>query len=452
MEFVTLNGKEQKRAVVLGKVDRGELTAVEAGKVMGLSERHVWRLLAEYRKDGPEALAHGNRGRKPHNAVASTIVAQMVEMAAGKYIGFNHCHLTEKLQDEELLMVSRSSVRRALGKAGIKSPRKRRPPKHRRRRERKPQRGMMLQIDGSRHDWLEGRGPRLSLIGAVDDATGEVPYALFRLQEDAQGYFLLTEGIAARYGLPLAMYSDRHSIFVYQRKDQLSLEEELKGEQEPTQFGRLLKELEIQPIYALSPQAKGRIERLWGTFQDRLVSELRLVGAGTLEAANEVLWKFLAGHNKRFKVEATEGGSAYRPLPKGMKLEDVFCFKYTRVVANDNTVKLVGRLVQIPPGPGGRSYAKAKVEIRESMDGSLGVHYQGKRIAFEAASEVGIIVHPKHSGRQRDPSKESSLPRNKSAEPARLPKLVQRDADGVLRPTAQHPWRRHPTLTKSLNN
>ncbi len=452
MEFVTLNRKEQKRAVVLGKVDRGELTAVEAGKVMGMSERHIRRLLAEYREDGPKSLAHGNRGRRPHHTLDPTVRAQVLDLAQSKYAGFNHSHLSEKLQEVEKIKISRPSVRRILVNSGIKSPRKRRPPKHRKRRERRPQRGMMLQIDGSRHDWLEGRGPWLSLVGAVDDATGEVPYALFRLQEDAQGYFLLACHIAVRHGLPMAIYSDRHSIFVYQRKDQLTLEEELKGEPEPTQFGRLLKELEVQPIFALSPQAKGRIERLWGTFQDRLVSELRLAGARTLEEANEVLWKFLPEYNKRFKVEPAQAGSAYRVLPKGMKLEEVFCFKYERTVGNDNTVKLEGRLIPIPPGPGGRSYAKARVEVREMMNGDLGVYYQGKRIAFEAASEQGIVVRTKHPGRRGEPAKMNSMPSKEPLKATCLPKLVKRDADGVLRPTAEHPWRRQSRMTKSLNS
>jgi transposase len=441
MELVTLNRKEQKRAVVLGKVDRGELTAVDAGKVMGLSERHVRRLLAEYREDGPKMLAHGNRGRKPHHTLAPTIGSRVLDLYRDKYVGFNHLHFTEKLEGEGMHL-SYSSVHRILVRSGIKSPRKRRPPKHRKRRERRPQRGMMLQIDGSRHDWLEGRGPHLSLIAAIDDADGEVPYGLFRLQEDSQGYFLLTQEIAVRRGLPMSIYSDRHSIFVYKRKDQLSLEEELKGEQQPTQFGRLLKELEIQLILALSPQAKGRIERLWGTFQDRLVSELRLAGARTIEEANEVLWKFLPEYNQRFKVEPAEAGSAYRVFPKALKLEDVFCFKYERSVANDNIVKLEERVIQIPAGPKERSYAKARVEVREGMDGSLGVYYQGKRIAFEEASEQAIVLRTKPSGRRREGPKASRAPVKKTAELTRVPKLVQRDADGVLRPTAQHPWRR----------
>ncbi len=452
MEFVTLNRKEQKRALVLGKVDRGELTAVEAGKVIGMSERHVWRLLAQYRGDGPKALAHGNRGRQPHHTLAPTVRAQILELAQSKYVGFNHSHLTEKLQAEEKMAISRSSVRRTLINAGIKSPRKRRAPKHRRRRERKPQRGMMLQIDGSRHDWLEGRGPWLSLVGAIDDATGEVPYALFRSQEDSQGYFLLVQEIALRCGLPMALYSDRHSIFVYKRKDQLSLEEELKGEQEPTQFGRLLKELEIEAILALSPQAKGRVERLWGTFQDRLVSELRLAGAKTLEEANHVLWECLPEHNRRFKVEPAETESAYRALPKRMKLEQVFCFKYERVVANDNTVKFEGRLIQIPSGPGGRSYAKARVAVHQGMDGSIGVYYQGKRIAFEEPTEQARVVPSRHRGYRQGPIKVAGQEIKKQAAKPRQVKLVEKGTDGVYRPASNHPWRRSSMLTKSLNS
>jgi transposase len=452
LEMVTLSKKENKRAMILATVDRREITAVQAGEVLALSVRHVRRLLARYRKDGPQALAHGNRGRQPHHTLAPTSRALILELAQTKYAGFNHSHLAEKLREEEKIDISRPSVRRILVNAGIKSPRKRRPPKHRRRRERRSQKGMMLQIDGSRHDWLEGRGPQLSLVGAVDDATGEVPHALFRMQEDAQGYFLLTQGIATRYGVPMAMYSDRHSIFVYRRQDKLSIEEELKGEQEPTQFGRLLKELEIQAIYALSPQAKGRIERLWGTFQDRLVSELRLAGAKTLEEANEVLWKFLPDYNRRFSVEAAQAGSAYRALPPRVKLEEIFCFKYGRTVNNDNTVSFDGRVIQIPPGPGGRGYAKARVEIREAMDGSLAVYYQGKRIAFEQPRGDNAVLRPKNAGHQKNRGVVSPMRTAKKIEQVKPEKLVQRDQDGVFRPAADHPWRRPPVVTKSLTS
>lgn len=448
---MTLNRREQKRAVVLGKVDRGELTAVEAGKVMGLSERHVRRLLAEYRREGPKGLAHGNRGRKPHHTLDPTIRSQVLDLAQGKYAGFNHSHLTEKLCEVEEMTISRSTVRRVLVSSGIKSPRKRRPPRHRKRRERMPQRGMMMQIDASRHDWLEGRGPMMSLVGGIDDATGEVPYAVFREQEDAQGYFLLLQEVAAREGLPLAIYSDRHGIFVRSRKEPLTLEEELKGEPEPTQFGRLLKDLEIQPIYALSPQAKGRIERLWGTFQDRLASELRLAGAKTLQEANRVLEEFLPGYNRQFAVEPASAGSAYRRLPAGIKSAEVFCFKYERTVNNDNTVKLGDRVIDIPAGPRERSYAKARVLIHEGMDGSLGVFFQGKRIAYQEGPRERPVLRVE-KGRLSSHTEAALAERTEKENTNKPKKQAKAHRSEPWRPPADHSWRRSSVMTKSRNN
>lgn len=434
---MTLSSKENKRAWVLGKVDRGEMTAATAGEVMGLSVRQIRRLLARYRESGPQGLVHGNRGHKPKHALATDVKVQVVVLAQGKYAGFNQQHFKEKLEGEKLYL-SRSSVRRILLGAGIRSPRKRRPPKHRSRRERRVQRGMMLQIDGSRHDWLEGRGPYLTLVGAIDDATGEVPYCQFREQEDAQGYFLLLEGIALKLGLPLSLYSDRSGIFRVNQKKTVSIEEELRGEQELTQFGRALKELAIEAILALSPQAKGRIERLWGTFQDRLVSELRLAGAKTLAEANEVLKGFLPDYNRRFMVEAKEQGSAYRPVTR-MKLAQALCFKYERTVGNDNTVQWQGKVIQIPPGPRRRSYAKAKVIVQEGMDGSVAIYYQGQRIAYEKAPNEAVLlrVRAKSAGIQakRIADKGENRPEKGKSD-------AEREQKESARPGRDHPWRK----------
>ena len=176
---------------MLNQEETGKMIGREAAEVIGLSLRHVRRLLAAYRKEGAAALAHGNRGRKPHHALNEAQRKQVLELTQSTYAGCNTQHFTELLAEREGIALSRSSVRRILLWAGIRSPRKRRPPKHRSRRERYPKEGMLLQIDGSRHDWLEGRGSWPSLIGAIDDATGKIPHALFREQEDAQGYFLL---------------------------------------------------------------------------------------------------------------------------------------------------------------------------------------------------------------------------------------------------------------------
>jgi len=240
-------------------VDRGQLVAAEASQLLDLSVRQLRHILAAYRKEGAAALAHGNRGHKPVHATSVQARQQIVELATSKYQGCNHQHLSELLESEGI-SASRSTVRRVLGAAGLKSPRKRRPPKHRRRRERYPQEGMLLQIDGSPHPWLEDRGPCLSLIAAIDDATGTVVGGLYRGQEDAQGYFLLLRQIVSKHGRPLALYHDRHGIFQRSSKEPETLAEQLAGQREPTQFGRLLGELEITSISAHSPQAKGRIE------------------------------------------------------------------------------------------------------------------------------------------------------------------------------------------------
>lgn len=212
----------------------------EAARLLGVSERHGWRLLAAYRKEGAAAIAHGNRGREPAHALGEETRARVRELAQGRFQGVNHCHLTDLLAEHEGVVLSRSTVRRILAAAGIRSPRRRRPPQHRIRRERYPQEGMLLQVDGSRHDWLEGRGPSLTLVGAIDDATGTVPFALFREQEDAQGYFLVLEEVLRSKGIPLALYSDRHSIFQVNPKQRETLEEQLAGERQPTQVGRVL--------------------------------------------------------------------------------------------------------------------------------------------------------------------------------------------------------------------
>ena len=261
---------------MLNGVMEGKVGVAKASGLMGVSERHGWRLLAAYREKGAAAVAHGNRGRKPATTTCPMTQQRVMELAEGPYPGLNHTHLTEMLAEREDVHLSRSTVRRVLLAGGLRSPRRRRASKRYSRRERYPQQGMLLQIDGSRHDWLQGRGPYLTLVGAVDDATGTVPFALFRQQEDAHGYMLMLREIIKGHGVPLALYSDRHGIFQRSPKEPDSLEEQLRGRRNPTQFGRALQELDIRLILAHTPQTKGRIERVWGTFQDRLVSELRL--------------------------------------------------------------------------------------------------------------------------------------------------------------------------------
>src|SRR5712691_636758 len=312
MKDITMNGKEQRRAIILTAVAEGRLTAGEAAELMSLSQRHERRLRHAFLRNGPAALVHGNRGRPPVHSLDPGLRSRVTALAEGVYEGCNDQHLSELLAEREGIALSRSSVRRILRAAGRRSPQRRRAPRHRARRERMPQAGMLLQVDGSRHQWLGPDGPWLTLVGAIDDATGDVPYALFREQEDAQGYLLLLREVVRRRGVPLALYSDRHTIFQSRSDEPLTLEEQLAGKPLPTQVGRVLKELHVEWIGARSPQAKGRVERLWRTLQYRLCQELRLANVSTLEGANAVLPALLARHNARFRQRAATRGSAYR--------------------------------------------------------------------------------------------------------------------------------------------
>ena len=350
----------------------------EAARLIGLSERHTWRLLAAYRREGAAALAHGNRGCLPWNSKAPNLVLRVIELAQDRYQGVNHSHLTELLAEREGVVLSRSTVRRLLLGSGLSSPRRRHGPCHRCRRQRMPQEGMLVQIDGSHHKWLEDRGPIFTLLLAIDDATGSVPFALFQEQEDTVGYFRLMKGIIQRKGIPLALYSDRNTIF------RSAITPGSDGESPPaarlkaTQFSCAMREIGVTQVFAQSPEAKGRIERANGTFQDRLVSELRLSGARTMEEANTVLETFLCRFNERFAVPATQPEVAYRPISPELDMDAVLCIKEYRRVAKDNTVQYHGQTLQLFPDADHTTYARRQVEVQERLDGQIMVSYRGR--------------------------------------------------------------------------
>ena len=371
-----MNQQEQARIQVLNSVLEYRLPIAQAAEIMGVSERHTKRLLAAYRKHGVAALAHGNRGRRPHNAVPETAAAAVVKLASNHYAGTNHTHFTELLREREGIDLSRPTVRRILVKAGIGSPRSRRSQQHRFRRRRMPQEGMLVQIDGSQHPWLEDRGPKLTLLIAVDDATGTVAQAVFRTTEDTCGYLVLLEGLVRQWGIPLALYSDRHAAFKYNARQK-------PVPVETTQFARVMRETGIQQIFALSPQAKGRVERMLETFQDRLATELRLAGASTICEASLVLQEFLPRFNARFAVAAEQLETAYRPVPAELALTEIICLKDTRKVARDNTVKYQWRVLQLLPGSERPSYAGLRLEVLERADGELMIRYQGEQVDFQ---------------------------------------------------------------------
>ena len=344
---------------------------------MGLSARHTRRILAAYREDGAAAIAHGNRGRRPANATPSTLAIEAVRLARTRYAGVNHTHLSELLREREGIDIGRDTLRRILTNAGVNSPRRRRPPKHGVRRQRMPREGMLIQVDGSYHRWLGKDGPQFTLLLAIDDATGIVVNSLFCELENTHSYFSLLDGLIRRCGIPIALYSDRHAVFKYTPPSEAAAA--------PTQFSRAMDELGVQLIFAQSPQAKGRVERAAGTFQDRLVTELRLAGAITIDDANRVLEGFLPRFNSRFKVPARESEVAYRAVDGGMCLERVLCFKYRRRVARDNTVRYRWRTLQLLPGTDRPSYAGAVVNVLEGLDGRLAVQHEERIVPSQEA-------------------------------------------------------------------
>ena len=378
--MIELSQKELQRVKVIENAVEGRITVAEASTLLKLSPRQVKRLKRRYQADTVDWVRHGNRGREKPWKLAEAVRARIVQLAQEKYVGFNDSHLAEKLTEVEGVEVSRETVRRVLRTAGMKSPQKRRPPKYRSRRERKPRLGMMVLTDASREDWLEGRGPRLTLIGYQDDATSKVLAARFQLEhEDTVGYLRQLREMVERWGVPLSLYRDQHGTF--QRNDKnWTLEEELAGRQSPTQFGRVLEELGIESIRALSPQAKGRIERMWKTFQDRLRSELRLAGASSLEQANAVLERFVEDYNRRFVVAPREAASDFRPLSKKVNRDRLFSLKYEREVGKDHVIAFGARPLQLPAKRGKFGYAGAKVELSHQLDGQLVVWYGDERL------------------------------------------------------------------------
>lgn len=464
--MITLTHRAEQCLQVLHALDRGELLMADAAELLGRSVRQVRRLRRAYRTRGAAALVHGNRGRVAPNRIADPIRARIVSLATTTYAGVNDQHLTELLAAREAITVSRPSVRRLLRGAGRLSPQRRRPPRHRRRRDRMAREGLLVQLDGSSHDWLEGRGPRLTLIAILDDATGEVLAATFRDEEDAHGYFQVFHTLTQTKGIPVAAYSDHHGIFFHPKtKRPLTLQEQLAGAPAPTQVARALRELGIRWIPAHSPQAKGRIERLFRTFQDRLRSELRLAGVSDRAGANAFLAEFLLRYNARFAQPPLTSTSAYRPWPAGLDPQTVFCFKYQRTVGNDNTVTLGPHRLQLLPGPGGRSYAKATVEVHERLDGSLAVFYQGRCLASQPLAAILPARVPARSHRRLQiagrPSNalsgQGSTPVSTSTRKTR-PGVTQKAMRSTMRadrthrvrssmPAADHPWRHLPVGT-----
>jgi hypothetical protein len=367
---------ELHRMHVVRLTVEGRESVGRAAKLLGISARQMKRLRRKMKERGVEGLLHGNRGKQPWNKTALEKIEKVIQLARGRYQGLNDTHLTEKFKEKEKINLSRPTVRRVLRGAGIVAIRKRGVKRHYKRRERKAQEGALVLWDGSPHRWFGEKQGEWSLMAVIDDATGAFLCGVFALQEDAQSYLICLKQMLLEKGIPLAIYMDRHGIF--RRNDEhWTLEEQLAGEQTPTQVGQALRALGIEPIFALSPQAKGRVERLFNTLQDRLVQELRLARITTPEKATIfVNGSFKVDFNARFAKPARESQAAWRPLPKAVDVDRICSFRYEATVGNDNAVRLAGMILDIPAGPRRRGYAKARVELRQLIDGRWRVYYK----------------------------------------------------------------------------
>jgi transposase len=383
-ETVTLTRAELKKVLVVEKILGGHMTNREGAVALGLTERQVIRLKKKYQLgEGAKELAHKNRGKKPQHALTDEVKGKAVALYIAKYHGSNNCHFAELLADHESLTLSASSIRRILLAEGIKQAKPRRRSKAHQPRQRKPQAGMLWQIDATPYAWLEDRAPAFALHAAIDDATGTVVAGVFRPTECREGYSLVMQQGIQKYGVPLGLYSDRHTIF-RSPNEKLTVEQELAGETKPlSNFGKAMAELHITHIKAITPQAKGRVERLWVTFQDRLVIELRLLGINTIAEANAALPALLQKHNRKFAVKAKSAESAYIELDSLVDLNHVFTIREYRQLGHGNTLSYNGTIYTLAKPSHFRLDAKMTVEVRETLSGEVLLWHQSQALALK---------------------------------------------------------------------
>jgi len=335
-EVLVMTGEESRRLYVIQQVIERTIRQRQAAEVLGRSVRQIRRLVRRVQQDGPRGIGHRLRGRRSNRRHTDALQQRVVALYRAHYADFGPTLAREKLAERHRLAVGRETLRRWLGAAGLWRG-QRQTPRHHQWRERKACCGEMVQVDGSHHDWLEGRGPQLVLMGYIDDATNRV-FARFYDYEGTLPALDSFARYARRYGLPQSVYVDRHAT--YRALGRRTIQDELAGRARPqSQFERALGELGVQVIPAYSPQAKGRIERLFGTFQDRLVKELRLAGVTTREAANHFLAAYLPRHNRQFGHVARSPVNLHRPCPSVSRLRRVLTIRQRHVLRNDNTVQ-----------------------------------------------------------------------------------------------------------------
>lgn len=394
-DTVIMSVKELRRVPIIRHVMEKKLTQGQAGALLGLTERQIRRLIARVRQEGDRGLVHRGRGRPSNRRLAERLKAKVLRLYAQQYADFGPTLAAEKLAERQGLVLSDETLRGWLRDAGVTHFRRRKRP-HRAWRERKAHVGELLQLDGSHHDWLEGRGPRGVLMAYIDDASSRV-FARFYEYEGTVPAMDSLGRYVKQYGIPLAVYADKHTT--YKSPAQPTVDEQLAGEKPQSQFERSLAELGVKMIHAHSPQAKGRIERLFSTFQDRLIKELRLAGIATLSEANRFLDTYLPTYNQRFAVQPAHAADLHRPSPPGRHLDRILCVKTKRVLRRDWTVAHNGQLYQIND-----NVRTTHVMVEERLDGSMWMTHHGRTLHSHAIASRPMrpavpqaIPTPRHS-------------------------------------------------------
>lgn len=405
-DIIMATQEELKKLHVVRKAMEKTITQNEAAGILGLSDRQVRRIAVRIELKGDEGVIHKLRGKPSNRTLPSK--ERILKLFKSKYPDFGPTLASEKLFERDKVKVNDETLRLWLIDEGVPYKRRKKRP-HRQWRERRHRFGEMIQMDGSDHKWLERRGPRLIFMGYIDDATG-IPFGRFYEYEGTIPAMDSFKRYIEKHGIPASIYIDKHAA--YKSKKKLSIEDELENKDPLTQFTRALGELGVEVIYANSPQAKGRIERLFNTFQDRLLKELRLEKANTLDEANKVAECFLPKYAERFAVKAAYSGDLHRPVPKGLDLDKILCTKEEHPLRNDFTVVHDKKLYQIEDD----TRAK-KVVVEEKVDGSMLIVYKDKPLKFKE-----ITARPK----KEEPKKTYEFKIRK-----------------VYVPPDSHPWKRY---------
>lgn len=406
-DIIMASQKELKRLHVVQKVLEGMVRQTEAAEMLSLSERQIRRIICRVRQEGPGAVVHRSRGRQSNRRLSEETKNQILELYGAKYEGFGPTLAQEKLQEIDGIRISDETLRRWLIESG-QWKKRRKGRQHRQWRQRKERAGEMIQMDGSHHDWFEGRGPVCVLMGYIDDATGRV-YGRFYDHEGTISAMDSFRRYVKNHGIPMSLYLDKHGA--YKPSREASIEQQLKGIEAMSEFGRAVGELGVRLIHAHSPQAKGRVERLFGTLQDRLVKEMRLRGISTIAEGNEFLREYFPGYNRRFGKKAIQAENLHRPIPKGLNLNRVLCIKTERTVRNDFTIALDRKLYQIE-----ETLTTRKVIVEEYINDSMAIFYKGRKLKFRE-----IVLRPQQQPKQPLPS----MPLKRKA----------------VTPAKDHPWK-----------